>query len=135
MGDPAGSRTNGLPGISRTPTASLWLGACSYLQDSPLGLTLFGCDYALLRRVCQVGNAPQWGVPSVKEKAQLVALGANVRRERVRCKLSQEKLAELSDLHPRTIQKIERGDINVLATTLFRIQKVLKCPWDKLMKS
>jgi transcriptional regulator with XRE-family HTH domain len=47
--------------------------------------------------------------------------------------VTQEKLAELADLNIRTVQKIEAGDINILVTTVLRIQKALKCPWDKLL--
>ena len=59
--------------------------------------------------------------------------GANVRRERSARGLTQEKLAELSDLHLRSLQKIEAGEINLLVTTVFRIKRALKCSWDKLL--
>jgi transcriptional regulator with XRE-family HTH domain len=60
-------------------------------------------------------------------------VGDNVRRLRVARKLTQERLAELVGVNPRTIQKIEAGKLNVLATTLARLQVALKCDWDKLM--
>lgn len=66
-------------------------------------------------------------------QAQLKAFGANVRRERASKELTQEKLAELVDVNIRTIQKIEAGDINVLMTTVMRIQRALGCSWSKLM--
>lgn len=47
--------------------------------------------------------------------------------------MTQERLAELCDLHLRTVQKIEAGDINVLITTVQRIHKNLECSWDSLM--
>jgi transcriptional regulator with XRE-family HTH domain len=62
-----------------------------------------------------------------------MAFGANVRRERAGMEMTQEKLAELVDVNIRTIQKIEAGDINVLVTTVLRIQKALGCPWGRLM--
>ena len=31
--------------------------------------------------------------------------------------LTQERLAELGDLNPRTVQKIEAGEITILVTT------------------
>ena len=49
--------------------------------------------------------------------------------------MTQEKLAELVDLNIRTVQKIESGDINILLTTVLRIQRALKCSWDRLMPS
>jgi transcriptional regulator with XRE-family HTH domain len=65
---------------------------------------------------------------------QLATFGANVRRERVARELTQEKLAELMDVNPRTIQKIEAGKLNILLTTILRLQKALNCSWDSLMK-
>jgi transcriptional regulator with XRE-family HTH domain len=65
--------------------------------------------------------------------SQIKRLGANVRRERTAKAMTQEKLAELADLNIRTVQKIEAGEINILVTTLLRIQQALKCSWDKLL--
>ena len=45
--------------------------------------------------------------------------------------MTQERLAELADLNIRTVQKIEAGDINILVTTLLRIQKALGCSFSK----
>ena len=64
---------------------------------------------------------------------QLRAFGQNVRRERVGKKLTQEKLAALVDLNPRTVQKIEAGVVNILLTTVLRIHKALGCDWGRLM--
>jgi transcriptional regulator with XRE-family HTH domain len=65
---------------------------------------------------------------------QLAAFGANLRRERVARGLTQEKLAEIIDVNSRTIQKIEAGKLNILLTTILRLQKALGCSWDSLMK-
>ena len=65
----------------------------------------------------------------------LATLGARIRRERVALKLTQERLAELVDVNPRTIQKIEAGKLNILVTTLARIQAALNCDWDDLLDS
>ena len=67
------------------------------------------------------------------QAAQLQSFGANVRRERMRRELTQEKLAALVNLNPRTIQKIEAGGTNILITTALRIQKALGCSWQNLM--
>lgn len=69
------------------------------------------------------------------QQRQLTTLGANIRRERMRREWTQERLAELVELNARTIQKIEAGEINVLATTLIRIQQALKCGWNRLLPS
>lgn len=62
----------------------------------------------------------------------LARLGLNIERERKVRGITQEKLAELADLHPRVVQKIEAGETNMKATTLFRIQGVLGSPWERL---
>jgi transcriptional regulator with XRE-family HTH domain len=65
--------------------------------------------------------------------AELDRFGANIRRERNARNLTQEKLAELADLNIRTVQKIEAGELNVLITTAIRLQRALKCSWDRLL--
>jgi DNA-binding XRE family transcriptional regulator len=47
--------------------------------------------------------------------------------------LTQEKLAELADLAPRTIQKIEAGQLDILVTTIHRLQQALHCRYDDLL--
>jgi transcriptional regulator with XRE-family HTH domain len=69
------------------------------------------------------------------QRALLKQFGANVRRERAANGLTQERLAELVDLNIRTVQKIEAGDVNILLTTVIRIQKALGCSWTALMNS
>lgn len=70
---------------------------------------------------------------STAQNRKLQDLGANVRRERVRAELTQEQLAEKADLNPRTIQKIEAGDIEILVTTLGRLQAAIGCSWAALL--
>ena len=70
---------------------------------------------------------------SSKDRSDIKAFGANLRRERMASDLTQEKLAELADLHLRTLQKIEAGEINLLLTTVLRLKRALKCPWVKLL--
>ena len=55
----------------------------------------------------------------------LEALGRVVRRERARRGLTQEKLAELSDLHTNLISLIERGKSAPALDTLEAIAKAL----------
>ena len=65
---------------------------------------------------------------------ELKRFGANVRRERVARSLTQERLAELAELNLRTVQKIEAGKINILLTTVIRIQRALDSDWARLLK-
>jgi len=53
-------------------------------------------------------------------------LGQNIRKERKRVGLSQEKLAEKADLHPVYVGDVERGEENVSIDSLARIAKALK---------
>ena len=71
---------------------------------------------------------------SSTEKSLLIKLGAAIRRERMALGITQDRLAELSKLHLRSLQKIEAGEINVLITTVQRIQSALDIPWGALMK-
>ena len=59
--------------------------------------------------------------------------GDNLRRERMARGLTQERLAELADLNPPTVQKIEAGDITILVTTLLRLRTALGCEWRRLL--
>ena len=63
----------------------------------------------------------------------LTRLGANIERARKVRGLTQEKLAEAVDLHPRVVQKIEAGETNIKATTLIRLQAALGAPWESLV--
>ncbi len=72
---------------------------------------------------------------TAKQSTFLGGVGGNVRRLRVARKLTQEALAELVGVNPRTIQKIEAGKLNILTTTLERLRVALKCNWDELMAS
>ncbi len=70
---------------------------------------------------------------SVKEQKRLKMFGDNVRRERSAQGLTQDRLAELAEISTRNLQKVEAGELNILLTTIVRIQLALKCPWKKLM--
>jgi transcriptional regulator with XRE-family HTH domain len=70
---------------------------------------------------------------SRKEWNRLQVFGANVRRERVRKGWTQEELAEKAQIATRNLQKLEKGEINLLATTVFRIHLALRCPCKRLM--
>ena len=70
---------------------------------------------------------------SATKRTQTEVLGANVRRVRNARGITQERLAELTDLHLRSIQKIEGGEITILVTTLYRLKNALKCSWAELL--
>ena len=67
------------------------------------------------------------------ESRALQTFGDNLRRERMARGLTQERLAELADLNPRTVQKIKAGDITILVTTLLRLRAAIGCDWKRLL--
>jgi len=71
---------------------------------------------------------------STAELANLIVFGKNLRDLRRAKELSQERLAEMADLHPRALQKIEAGDVNVTLSTILRLQKALGCSWENLFR-
>jgi transcriptional regulator with XRE-family HTH domain len=61
-------------------------------------------------------------------------LGAAIREQRKRLKLSQEKLAEKAELHPNYFGRVERGEENVSLAALRRIARALKIRVAELVK-
>ncbi len=62
----------------------------------------------------------------------LVELGKNIKAERNRKFLSQEKLAELVGVQTHHISKIERGLVDIKFSTLIAILKALDLDFEKL---
>ncbi len=61
-------------------------------------------------------------------------LGANIRALRVGKELTQEKLAELSNLHRTYIGAIERGDRNISLKNIISIAKALNVDPAELLQ-
>jgi transcriptional regulator with XRE-family HTH domain len=59
--------------------------------------------------------------------------GANVRRERKRLKLSQEKLGELSDLNMTEVSRLERAERDPRLSTIVKLAKGLDIPPMRLL--
>jgi transcriptional regulator with XRE-family HTH domain len=57
---------------------------------------------------------------------QYKKIGETIRSYRKRADLTQEKLAELADLHPNYVGEIERGETMVSLLALMRIAAALK---------
>ncbi len=61
--------------------------------------------------------------------------GENVRRLRRAANLSQERLSEISDLHPSSIGRLERGVLNITLDTLEQIALALNVTPDELLQN
>ena len=59
-------------------------------------------------------------------------LGIKIRIDRQKAKISQEKLAELSNLNRNFIGMIERGETNVTIKNVENIANALKLPIQEL---
>lgn len=66
------------------------------------------------------------------EKQDLINFGNNLRAERNRRKLSQEKLAELSGLQMRHISLIENGKTDFKFSTLLALMEALNLKFEQL---
>ena len=62
----------------------------------------------------------------------LQRLGENIRRIRINKKISQEELSFRTELSRNQIGRIERGEINAGASTLYEIALGLEVPIIKL---
>lgn len=65
-------------------------------------------------------------------KDTVLKLGIKIRIERQKAKISQEKLAELSNLNRNFIGMIERGETNVTIKNVENIANALNLPIQEL---
>jgi transcriptional regulator with XRE-family HTH domain len=61
-------------------------------------------------------------------------LGENIRTHRKNRKISQEKLAEKADLHPKYISEVERGRKTISVDALARIAEALEATVNDLTR-
>lgn len=62
------------------------------------------------------------------------AVGQRIRNNRIKLGLSQEKLAELSCVHPTYIGQLERGEKNATLESIEKIAKALNIPLSNLFE-
>ena len=55
----------------------------------------------------------------------LITVSNNVRRYRLKKKLSQQQLAKKAKIHPTYLSRIENAKINIFLTTLFKLARAL----------
>ncbi|MBI1184687.1 helix-turn-helix domain-containing protein [bacterium] len=63
----------------------------------------------------------------------LVILGNRIREQRLKKKLSQEKLAELANMHRNYVGMVERGERNITISGLNRICVALEVKMADLL--
>jgi len=66
--------------------------------------------------------------------AKLRTLGRTVARLRTQAGLSQERLAEVAEVHVRFLQKVEAGQFGASLLVLGKIKKAVKASWDELLR-
>ena len=72
---------------------------------------------------------------SRKEKKELsLIIGTRIRLARKKAGFSQEKLAELADVHPTYIGQLERGEKNATLESIHKISSALNIPLEKLFE-
>lgn len=72
---------------------------------------------------------------NMNEKSTIaLQLGQSIKSIRNEKKLSQEKLADLADLHPSHMGQIERGERNASIDTLAKIVNALDITFEELFK-
>jgi transcriptional regulator with XRE-family HTH domain len=69
---------------------------------------------------------------SAEEQKVIRELGIRVRQLRDEAGLSQERLAELAEMHRTYISSIERGQQNISLTILIRLAKALGVSLERL---
>jgi transcriptional regulator with XRE-family HTH domain len=73
-------------------------------------------------------------VPQPKNPV-LVAFGKRLRQIREKRELSQERLAELANLHRNTVGSLERGEVNISLLAIASLSKVLRVKPAELIKT
>jgi transcriptional regulator with XRE-family HTH domain len=71
-------------------------------------------------------------VPATDPRA---IFGNHIRRLRLERNLSQEKLAELADLHRNYVGGVERGERNIALLNILRLARALRVKPGKLFDS
>lgn len=64
----------------------------------------------------------------------LTIIAKNVKNRRLELNLSQERLAELAELHPNYISLIERSKCNISVITLEKLAKALEVEISEIFK-
>lgn len=82
----------------------------------------------------EINLAIQENINVMSEKIRLKNLGINIKSERLRKNLSQERLAELTNIPRNSVSLIETGKINPTILKVIDIARVLDVDVNILIK-
>lgn len=82
----------------------------------------------------EINLAIQENINVMSEKIRLKNLGINIKSERLRKNLSQERLAELTNISRNSVSLIETGKINPTILKVIDIARVLEVDVNILIK-
>ena len=82
----------------------------------------------------EINLAIQENINVMSEKIRLKNLGINIKSERLRINLSQERLAELTNISRNSVSLIETGKINPTILKVIDIARVLDVDVNILIK-
>lgn len=82
----------------------------------------------------KINLAIQENINVMSEKIRLKNLGINIKSERLRKNLSQERLAELTNISRNSVSLIETGKINPTILIVIDIARVLDVDVNILIK-
>lgn len=82
----------------------------------------------------EINLAIQENINVMSEKIRLKNLGINIKSERLRKNLSQERLAELTNISRNSVSLIETGKINPIILKVIDIARVLDVDVNILIK-
>ena len=82
----------------------------------------------------EINLAIQEKIYGMSEKIRLKNLGINIKSERLRKNLSQERLAELTNISRNSVSLIETGKINPTILKVIDIARVLDVDVNILIK-
>lgn len=68
-------------------------------------------------------------------KKYLLLIGNNIRKKRNEKEMSQQELADLSDVAKSTVQRIEKGELNPSILTLKSISNALETGIEELFRN
>ncbi|MCB2386306.1 helix-turn-helix domain-containing protein [Thalassolituus alkanivorans] len=68
------------------------------------------------------------------DRELLLAIGRNVRRQRLLLDITQEELSARSGLHPTYISEVERGKRNLTVVSLFRLAGALETEPSRILE-